>query len=192
MESPLATSEDLKRLTSIGNNVDCELLIPHILLAQQLYVEPVLGCALYDDVISKYDSNTLTGDYLTLWESYIVPALAYSAWFSSSPFLHIRTSRNGLNKSGTDTLEPVEIQEFSMYLSKVENFKAFYLDRLEHYLKCNKTLFPLYRSNDVSQSNGGSIYLGYRTNPLKGRYWDNHSYNDSTLDSDDCGNCDDC
>lgn len=191
METCIVTPVELKKFTSIGENIDCDLLIPHLLIAQQLYLEPVLGCALYNDIISRYDNNWLSGDTQTLYEQYIVPALAYSAWYSVSPFLNWRTNRNGINTQGTDTLTPVVIEEFSMYLSKVENLKAFYLNRLEHYLKCNKTLFPLYCANTVQQSNGGSVYLGYKTNPKRAPYWDKNGF-DSTLLGSTSGNCSEC
>lgn len=190
MESCIVSTNELKNLTSIGQNLDCELLTPHLLIAQQLYLEPVLGCALYNDIISRYDNNWLTGDTQTLYEEYLVPAIAYSAWYSLSPFLNWRTSRNGINKSGTDTLQPIEIQEFSMYSSKVENLMRFYLKRLEDYLKCNKDLFPLYCQNIAEVGPGGSIFTGWNTNPKKGKFWDSDF--DGLLSNGNCGGCNPC
>jgi hypothetical protein len=190
MESCLVSTNELKNLTSIGQNIDCELLTPHLLIAQQLYLEPVLGCALYNDIISRFDNNWLTGDTQVLYEQYIVPAIAYASWYSLSPFLHIRTSRSGVNKSGTDTLTPVELDEFSMYSSKVENLMRFYLKRLEDYLKCNKDLFPLYCQNASEISPGGNVFTGWNSNPKRGRYWD--SGIDSLLGNGNCGNCNPC
>jgi hypothetical protein len=190
MESCLVSTNELKNLTSIGQNIDCELLTPHLLIAQQLYLEPVLGCALYNDIIYRFDNNQLTGNTQVLYEQYIVPAIAYASWYSLSPFLNWRTSRNGINKSGTDTLQPIEIQEFSMYSSKVENLMRFYLKRLEDYLKCNKDLFPLYCQNASEISPGGNVFTGWNSNPKRGRFWD--SGFDSLFGDGNCGNCNPC
>lgn len=193
MDSNLVTTEQLKTLTSIGLNIDCELLSPHINIAQNLYIAPVLGKCLYEDLVTNFDANTLSTDYETLLNDYITPALGFSSWYSVSPFLHLRTSRNGINKSGTDTVSPVELDEFSMYLSKVENMMKFYLKRLEDFLICNKTVYPLYRQNSAEISSGGSIFTGWNTHPKGGRFYSSESSDiDSLLGiTGDCG-CPDC
>jgi hypothetical protein len=188
MESCFATPVELKKFTSIGQNIDCELLIPHLLIAQQLFVEPVLGCALYNDIVSRYDNNQLTGDTQILYEQYILPALAFSAWYSASPFLNWRTSRNGIGVSGTDSVTPVTIEEFSMYLSKVENLMRFYLKRLEDFLICNKITYPLYRQNAAEISPGGSIFTGWNTSTRRSDHWD---IDDGNLNGN-CGDCPEC
>lgn len=193
MDSNLVTTEQLKNMTAIGLNIDCELLSPHINIAQNLYIYPILGKCLYEDLLTNFDANTLSADYQTLLDDYITPALGFASWYNAAPFLHIRTSRNGLNKSGTDTLEPVVLEEFSMYLSKVENFSRFYLKRLEDFLICNKTTYPLYRQNDAEISKGGSIFTGYNVHPKRGRMWDQEGTDvDSILGTGNCGGCVDC
>lgn len=193
MDSNLVTTEDLKNLTAIGLNIDCELLIPHINIAQNLYIFPILGQCLYEDLIANFDANTLSADYTTLINNYITPALGFAAWYNAAPFIHLRTSRNGINKSGTDTLVPVELSEFSMYLSKVENMMKFYLKRLEDFLICNKTTYTLYCQNTAETSSGGSIFTGWNTHPKRGRFHDAESYDIDTLlsGSGNCG-CADC
>jgi hypothetical protein len=187
MESCIVTPVELKKFTSIGDNVDCELLLPHLLIAQQLFIEPVLGKCLYDDIVYRYDNNQLTGDTQILYEQYIVNSLGFAAWYNASPFLHIRTNRNGLNTSGTDTLTPIVIEEFSMYLSKVENMMRFYLKRLEDFLICNKDKYPLYRQNIAEISPGGSIFTGWNIHPKRGEFW-----SEEGTENGNCGDCPDC
>lgn len=163
MESTIVTAEQLKTLTSLSQNIDCELLNPHLLISQQLYIEPVLGTALYNDIISRYDNNALTGDTQTLYEDYIVQAIGFAAWFSAAPFLNYKTQRAGIQTLSSPDNTPVTVEELSLYIARVETMKNFYLDRLRDYLYANQTLFPLYRSSDSQQvSKGGGIYLGYR------------------------------
>ncbi len=163
MESTIVTVNDLKLYSNISENIDVEMLNPHLLIAQQLYLQPVLGDALYSDLINRFNNNTLTGDTQTLYEEYIVQSLAYSAWFSASPFLSYKTNRNGINTQSTDNTTPLTPEELSLYSSRVENFKDFYLNRLEKYLILNNDKFPLFRKNDVDvTSSGGSLYLGFK------------------------------
>ena len=66
MKSNLVTSTQLKELTAIGLNVDCELLLPHINISQEMFINPILGQCLYDDLVVNFDANTLSADYQTL------------------------------------------------------------------------------------------------------------------------------
>lgn len=172
MESILCTVDDLKRLTSIGNNVDVDVIWPHILLSQQLFLQPVLGDALYSDIVSRFDNNQLTGDTFTLWEEYLVPCLAYCSWYNAAPFLNYKTNRTGISTHSSDVLTPVTPEELAIYSERVNNFKIYWLNRLEDYLIANDDLFPLYRQNTVVQSSGGQMFLGWKTTTRRNPYWD--------------------
>lgn len=77
MDTLITTTSQIKDLTNISDNIDVELLEPHLLIAQQMYIEPILGQALYNDILSKIENNQLTGDTLTLVNDYITIAIAY-------------------------------------------------------------------------------------------------------------------
>lgn len=176
MESTLVTAEQLKTLTSISQNLDVELLNPHLLIAQQLYVEPVLGSALYNDIVSRYDNQTLTGDTLTLYNEYIIPAIAYGAWFSASPFLNFKTQRAGIQTLSSPDNTPVTVEELSLYIARVETLKNFYCQRLNDYLvEDNYVLFPLFRSDETpaNLNKGSGLYLGFAkaTKPCCNKQW---------------------
>ena len=42
-ESVLVTINDLKKYSSISENIDPELLTPHLLISQQMNIFPILG-----------------------------------------------------------------------------------------------------------------------------------------------------
>jgi hypothetical protein len=173
MESTLITTTDLKKITSISENMDVELLNPHLLIAQQLYVSPILGEALYTDIINRFDNGTLTGDSLTLFEDYILPAIAYGAWFSAAPFLNYKTQRAGIQTTSSPDNQPVTVEELSLYIARVENYKNYYCQRLNDYLvKDNYVKFPLFRGNDTpaNLNKGSALFLGFTRNQTK-NWW---------------------
>ena len=107
MESCLITTVDLKKFTAISDNMDVELLQPFLLISQQLYVAPILGTALYEDIVSRYDNQTLTGESWTLFEEYItlfgsqtVFILGSSTTCAKNFGLHTNDGINDLNHSG--------------------------------------------------------------------------------------------
>ena len=184
MESTIVTVNDLKNFTSIGENVDPEILYPHLLISQQLYIENLIGSSLYNDIVSRFDNQQLTGDTQTLYEEYIIPAVAYCAWYSAAPFINFKTQRTGISTHSSDVLTPVTPEEFAIYSKRVNNFKTYYLNRLEDYLIANKTLFPLFRQDKVNKNTGGQIFLGYKSVSHVAPYWDGPN-----TDSDDCADC---
>lgn len=163
MESTLVTVEQLKTLTSISDTMDCELLQPHLLIAQQLYVAPVLGDALYNDILAQFDANTISGNTQTLLDEHVTPAIGFSSWYSAAPFLAYKTQRVGIGSQSSPDTTPVTTEELALYITRVENYKDFYLKRLRDYLEANETLFPLYRTADSQEvGKGGGLYLGFK------------------------------
>ena len=70
----------LKKDTSLGESVSDDLLLPYILMAQDRYILPVLGTDLYNKLVSDIQGDSLTGNYLTLLQTYIQPALVQFAY----------------------------------------------------------------------------------------------------------------
>jgi hypothetical protein len=172
MESNLVTVNDLKTFTNIGKNVDEELLFPFLIISQQMHVAPVLGDALYNDIVNRFDNNWLTGDTQTLYEEYIIPAVGFSAWYASSIFLNLHTERAGIMTMDTDHSTHASVEEFGLYSKWVESLKDFYLRRLETFLNANITLFPLYRKTNLENSNAGPFFLGFNKKRKTSDYWD--------------------
>lgn len=178
MESTLITTVDLKKLTAISENMDVELLQPFLLISQQLYVAPILGTALYEDIVTRYDNQTLTGDTWTLFEDYILPTIAYGAWFAAAPFLNYKTQRAGIQTLSSPDNTPVTVEELSLYVARCETLMKFYQDRLNDYLvEDNYVKFPLFRSDDtpVNLNKGSSFYLNFNktTKPCcKNNWWE--------------------
>jgi len=165
MESTIVNSVQIKNLTSISQTIDPELLNSHLLISQQLYCAEVLGQALYQDIITRFDNQTLTGDTQVLYEEYIVPCIAYGAWYSVSPFLAYKTNRAGIQTQGSADTVAATPEEMSLYITRVENLKNFYSKRLNDYLIAdNYVKFPLFRSDKtpINNNKGGGLFLGFK------------------------------
>ena len=61
----------LKDSTAINLNVDPQILLPYVLQAQRIYIEPKLGTDLYQKLEAEITAGTLTGAYKTLVDEYI-------------------------------------------------------------------------------------------------------------------------
>jgi hypothetical protein len=68
-------TNDIAELTAFSGNIDIDKLAPMINIAQNTEVRRILGADLYNKIYT--DLDTLSGDYLTVLNEYVVYILAF-------------------------------------------------------------------------------------------------------------------
>ena len=69
--------EDLVRNTIINGTVDSDKFLPFIKLAQIQHIQNYLGSKLFEKISQDILNGSLTGDYQTLVNEYVQPALIH-------------------------------------------------------------------------------------------------------------------
>ena len=96
MTKLIITIDDIARLSGFDGNIDNDSINPFIFMAQNSEIKRILGVTLYDKIVSDYDSDTLVGNYLLIYNDYIATILAY---FTCSFYLQLgvaKVSQNGV------------------------------------------------------------------------------------------------
>ena len=138
--------DTIKDRTGLHFNVDPKLVYPDILFAQDAYILPVLGTALYNKLQDDIDCKSLTCDYETLLNDYITPCLVYQVMAELPMALSYQFYNKGVvKKTGEGQTEPSasELTEVAQrYTSRAE----YYRQRLVKYLKqqSSQNKFPEY------------------------------------------------
>jgi hypothetical protein len=116
----------LKDRTAVHSNIDDKLLYPEIKTAQDMYIHPLLGTALYSKLISDISGLGPVGAYKTLLDDYILDCL-YNYVLSQLPIaLPFQFWNKGvLRKQGENTDTPT--------MSELIDISNFYKDRAEWY-----------------------------------------------------------
>ena len=158
----------LRDNTVINGNVDSELLEPFILLAQNVHVEPIVGTALYNSLISSIEGDTLAGDDKLLMDDYLQPALLQWALYEALPFINYKLTNKAISTKNSDNSDAVELDELHYLRSTVSDVAQYMSERATLYLKANLGLYPLFsaygatcdaiKPNCTNYFNG--IYLG--------------------------------
>ena len=73
----IISEENLRQFTDINNNVDSKLLKNAVREAQDIEIQRLLGTKLYNAILAKIQTNTLTGDYEYLVLQWVQNALLY-------------------------------------------------------------------------------------------------------------------
>ena len=122
-------------------------------MAQDRYILPVLGTDLYNKLISDVNNDTLTGNYLTLLQTYIQPALVQFSYAVILPFLRLRMVNNAVVTMSSEQGGSVSHEDLKPLINSAMDMGEFYRERLIDYIRNNTGLFPEYSSNTGSDLN---------------------------------------
>lgn len=96
MDKLLISIDDVTRLSGFDGNIDNDSINPFIFMAQNSEIKRILGTDLYNKIVSDYEAETLSGDYLIIYNNYVSIILAY---FTCSFYLQLgvpKVSQNGV------------------------------------------------------------------------------------------------
>ena len=159
---------DLIKNSILDGNVDTDKFIQFIKVAQQIDIQNLLGTDLYNrisaDITSGASGGTgLTGNYLTLVNTYVQPTLIWFAQMNYIPFAAYSIKNGGVFKGSSETAETVNKNEVDYLVDKAREYSNYYSTRLVDYLQFNTDLFPEYNSNtdnDISPDTD-TIFKGW-------------------------------
>jgi hypothetical protein len=144
------STDRLKRDSALGGSVDDNLLLPYILMAQDRYILPILGTDLTNKLISDIQGSSLTGNYLTLLQTYIQPALVQFAFATVLPFLRLRMVNNSVVTMSSEQGSSVAHEDLKPLINASMDQGEFYRERLIDFIQNNTSSFPEYSSNTGS------------------------------------------
>ena len=141
----------LKDSTAINLNVDPEILLPYVLQAQRIYIEPKIGTTLYQKLESLITAGTIgnVGNeaYKTLVDEYIGDCLPSWAFHMCIPYLRFKTENGNIYSKTSETGNALSTEEAQHLREEVRNNAEYFTERMIKYITNNITLFPEYNTN---------------------------------------------
>lgn len=148
MTNTLLISEGLVRqFTDINNSLDTELIKNNIRVAQDYYLQSVIGTNLYNKIMELVDNGTISDsaneNYKTLLDSWIQDFLLYATYYETLESIYLRPRNNGLLRAnGGENSDPVDKDIYNMKRQSIENKMTYYNERLTNYIIENENIFP--------------------------------------------------
>ena len=172
------TNTDLKRYSVLDGSLDPDKFLQYIEVAQDIHLQRYMGTDLYNKISADIVADTLTGDYLSLVNTYIKPMTIFWALVEYLPFAAYQVANKGVFKHTSENSTSVDKDEIDYLVEKNRNIAQHYSQRFIDYMCYNDNLYPEYNSNtneDMDASrlnsfNGWQISTG-KTKP--GEYYDN-------------------
>lgn len=148
----LVSDAMIKERTAIHGNIDPKLIYPDIKVAQDMYILPILGTALYDKIQTIINDGTISqpanSDYKTLLDKYIADALIYYTLSELPTTISYQFWNKGVVRKQGDSTELPSMSELIDISNKYKNRAEFYANRLKLYCidQSSKGKFSEYRN----------------------------------------------
>jgi hypothetical protein len=153
----LISEQKLKDSTAINLNVDVNILLPYVLQAQTLYIEPKLGTQLYEHIKGLIQAGTI-GDagnvaYKTLLDDYISFVLVNYSFYHAIPYLRFKIENGNIYSKTSETGTALTTEEAQSLREEISNTAQYYTERLIEYIRNNIGDFPEYSTNSGADVN---------------------------------------
>ena len=148
-EALLISRKDVVKFTSMNGNIDTDHFIQYVKIAQDKHIENYLGSDLINKIKEDIVASSLSGDYLSLVNNEVKPALLHWTMVEFLPFSNYTIANKGVYKHTSENSDSVTKEEIDYLIEKERNTAQYYTDRLIDYLTYNaSSKFPEYYSNN--------------------------------------------
>ena len=153
----LISEQKLKDSTAINLNVSTSLLLPYVLQAQTLYIEPKLGTQLYEHIKGLIQAGTIgnvgNAAYKTLLDDYISFVLVNYSFYHAIPYLRFKIENGNIYSKTSETGTALSTEESQSLREEISNTAQYYTERLIEYIRNNIGDYPEYSTNSGADVN---------------------------------------
>ena len=153
----LLNADEITKYTIIGCNVDIDKILPSIKTCQDIKIKKLLGVNLYNKICADFNTDTLTGLYLELYDDYVKSLVIHGStaiFLQSGAYL---VTDNGITKGKSETAEAVTKSEVDFLVQSSRQLYEDYKQEFLEWIKINGGDIPEYITN--TQSNNSSRIL---------------------------------
>ena len=148
MTTTLLISETkVRSFSDINNAVDSDLIRNNIRLAQDYYIQQVIGTMLYQKLLGLVETGTMNLPenqlYRQILEEYIQDYLLYCVYYETLESIFIRPRNNGLlTPQGGSESSSVDVSVYNTKRESVRTKMNYYNERLTEYIIEENSLDP--------------------------------------------------
>ncbi len=157
----LITAEQVISISFTHANTKTALIKDaYILAAQEDFIKPALGVDLYNLIVSEKESGTYTGLNQTLYETWILKALAFYVKLLILPDMNVNTTNAGLVGNNTEFSSQVESQKRAELAQATRQMADVFIKGAMNYISENYASFNTYYSDSTptkTKTTGGFI-----------------------------------
>lgn len=152
----------------VESGFDETLLSQLIWDVQELYILPILGTALYDELTLQTRTSALTAANQTLLFTKVQPVLVWMVLANGAHVFTYKFRKQGIVKQNSENSTSADLEEIDRMTKKFDTWAQSYAERLTKFLIENDTTYPLYTDAgsgaDTIHPNGSNYRIGWVMN----------------------------
>lgn len=166
----LISPDYLYQNTDINTSVESAKVTPYVRLAQDKWIEPLLGTNLMNKIKDDSEDGSITGAYLILRNDYLRPALVWFTYQELLPSLNYKIDNGSISQHTSENTSAVGMSEMNRRIEDAKNNSRFYAQRLQEYLCENSSSFP-----ELNTNTGANVVPGHNSHLTFMALPNNHS-----------------
>ena len=140
----LVTESYVLDKTNLDRNLLSHNLKASMILAQKVNVTEILGDKLIDKIYDEINAGTLSGNYKSLVDNYLVDVVTYYTLYYATTNLLSKISNRGLQQEFSENSSQSDITVYRTLKSEFKNLAEYFSQRANKWVYMNRGLFPEY------------------------------------------------
>jgi hypothetical protein len=133
------TEQYIKDNSVINENVDVKYITSTIILCQKLYIKPLLGTALYDEINTEINAGSVSTDNQTLLDDYLQDVLLYRVLQEGMMLFTYKIENKSTVRKDSENSTPIDQDEMYMMRDDFKDKAELFEDRTRKFLLENAT-----------------------------------------------------
>ena len=146
------TEEYLKANAPISININLKQIKPYISIAEKIWLIPVIGLPLYEELLEQVNTNSLTEENSTLYLM-LAPYISFAVIYESAPFLMYHFSDVGVTRGKSDNSDSITINEANFISTRLRSTLETLKSNFKKWLDEHSDSYPLYKPDNCSCDN---------------------------------------
>ena len=146
------TEDYLKANAPISININLKQIKPYISIAEKIWLIPVIGLPLYEELLEQVNTNKLTEENSTLYLM-LAPYISFAVIYESAPFLMYHFSDVGVTRGKSDNSDSITINEANFISTRLRSTLETLKSNFKKWLDEHSDSYPLYKPDNCSCDN---------------------------------------
>ena len=143
----LITLDYIKLYGPLPSNYNMEEIKPFINVSERLWIEPIIGMPLYEELLDEVEKDEVTPENATLLLN-IYPLLSFAIVYESLPFVSYHITQIGITKGASENSTSVSINDVNYISTQLRNQCETMKKLLKKFLDENAEHYPLYYADN--------------------------------------------
>lgn len=159
-QTPLISEALFKQHSPVTSTTDITDFVPYIGIAQELYIEPILGTKLTDELKQQIASDNLSVANSNLIAR-IAPALSFYAVYQALPFHWATIVNKGITVRESENSRSVDVKDIAQLRRWIKDDADILRQQLSDFLRNHATDYPLWTVSKACDEKTNSFDSGF-------------------------------